>query len=380
MLEDAARLGGVESVTRTLVDGLRARGHDAAALSWFPEPAPFAGGRPVRWLTAKVRRARAHGAAAASMADELHRQLLDTPELVVLLDPGSMPVAKHLRGAPRWGIHMHWSPDLVLRPWLHLAGEGVPPVLRRVVSWRMRQVARRNRRILNRAPFVVTLTQSHTRALHELGPKVREVPNPADLAVSPLREPSATLRVVYLGRISYEKGPDLFVKAAAHLKDHPDLSWVMGGAGPMDGLLRDCANEIGAHIEFHGWVREARALLESADVFVLPSRTEAVPLVLAEALAAGCLVVAADAGTGVRDVLLEGRLGRIVPVDDVVALAAAIADAAADRRSGLRPDAAALRELVQRHDPLRVLGLWESTVAAVAGSPAPPRNDCLQAE
>lgn len=359
VLEDAERPGGVESVTRTLVGGLRDSAEDADVRSWFTEPGPPLSRSPLGWLVGKVRRGAAHSAAARRAGRELRRDLDSSPDLVVVLDPGSLSVAAHLRGAPRWGVHVHWSPDLLLRPWRHLSGEGIPLLLRPFVTLRMRLMGRRNRRILGTAPFLVTLTPSHTRAMTELRPDVVELANPVRLTVSPrprrLGEPA---HVAYLGRLSHEKGPDLFVRAATASCALPDVRWTLAGAGPAEDLLQQMAARAKAPVSFVGWVEDPRSFLETVDVFVLPSRTEAVPLVLAEALAAGCHVVAADAGTGVRDVLDGGRLGRVVPVDDVGGLRAAIADALAERRAGAGPEPAAVRALVRRHDPDRIMRAW----------------------
>jgi glycosyltransferase involved in cell wall biosynthesis len=78
-------------------------------------------------------------------------------------------------------------------------------------------------------------------------------------------------------------------------------------------------------------------LLVAADVFVLPSRREGMANVMLEAMAAGCLVVAADV-SGVREAVgaREGRpqAGWIVPPDDVAALAASLGQALDELASG----------------------------------------------
>ncbi len=72
-------------------------------------------------------------------------------------------------------------------------------------------------------------------------------------------------------------------------------------------------------------------LLAAADFVVLPSRVEGLPSVVLEAYAARRAVVATDAG-GVREALTDGCEGRLVPVGDGAALAAAVDRAR--RRSG----------------------------------------------
>lgn len=368
VLEDGDRPGGVETVARALVDGLGARGHDAAVVSWFAEAGTTFGSSPVAWLRGKLSRARARAVAARRVAEQLQRQLNDDPELVVLLDPGSLAVASNMGGLPRWGIHLHWSPDLLLRPWRHVSGDGVPRLLKPLVHLRLRQVASRNRKILASAPFVVTLTPSHTRALRDVRDRVVELPNPARLTpagVRPLR--SGAIVIGFLGRLSHEKGPDIFLAAAARLSNQPELEWVIGGAGPEEDELRRQAAEIPASVRFAGWISDPQEFLSSVDVFALTSRTEAVPLVLAEALVAGCRVVASEAGEGVADVLEDGRLGRVVPVGDVAALADALRAAATEAREGRRSDDDALARLIRRHDPSSVLTGWEVLMQSATG-------------
>jgi glycosyltransferase involved in cell wall biosynthesis len=80
-----------------------------------------------------------------------------------------------------------------------------------------------------------------------------------------------------------------------------------------------------------GFAINPTAYFESADLFVLPSNHEAYPLVLIEALAAGLPIVSTDRG-GQREILGDGRFGRLVPVGNSKALAAAIARTLAEPR------------------------------------------------
>lgn len=133
---------------------------------------------------------------------------------------------------------------------------------------------------------------------------------------------------------------------------------MVAGKGPLEDELRDQATALAVEVDWLGWVAEPGELLTTVDVLVLPSRTEAMGLVLVEALGAGCRVVAADAGSGVRELLQYGRLGAVVPAEDSHALSLALVAAIQDVRSGNRVDRAAVDDLVERHAVDRVATSW----------------------
>lgn len=374
LVEDAGRGGGVESVLRILDTGLQARGVDSAVVSWLPDnvqrPAKRA---PFGWLLRKVGDKMTRDHAARATASVLRAEIAADPGRVVLLEPGSFAVARHLVGSPRWGMHVHRAPDLILRPWRHLGGENLPRVLLPLLVVRMWWVGWQQRRTLCAAPFVVTLTPSHTRRVTSLQPRTHEIPNPVDCPTverdaGPGRKGLVTIG--YVGRLSWEKGPDVLVDALARLDGSAGPVWTrVAGAGPMERALRERVERLGvADIEFLGWVDDPHAEMAQTDVLVLPSRAEAFGMVLIEALAAGCHVVACDAGSGVRDVLREETLGTVVPADDPEELCRAIAGAIEDVRRNRRPDPARVKELIALHHPQRVLDAWQDFLSdAVRG-------------
>ncbi len=72
---------------------------------------------------------------------------------------------------------------------------------------------------------------------------------------------------------------------------------------------------------FLGWRGDLDRIYADLDVVALTSRNEGSPVALIEAMAAGRAVVSTEVG-GVPDVVTDGETGRLVPVDDAVALAA----------------------------------------------------------
>jgi glycosyltransferase involved in cell wall biosynthesis len=88
-------------------------------------------------------------------------------------------------------------------------------------------------------------------------------------------------------------------------------------------------------VRFLGMRRDVRRLLTAFDLFVLPSRSEGLPLALLEAMAAGCPVVATRVGE-VATVLREGALGALVPAEEPLSLAHAMTAAMHDANARQR--------------------------------------------
>jgi glycosyltransferase involved in cell wall biosynthesis len=103
---------------------------------------------------------------------------------------------------------------------------------------------------------------------------------------------------------------------------------------------------------FVGLRPDARALIGTADVLVLPSRGEGLPLVALEALAAGTPIVATDA-RGVRELVGQGG-GLLVPQDQPAALGAAIKRVLDDRSLAARLGEAG-RAIAREHSEQRMV-------------------------
>jgi glycosyltransferase involved in cell wall biosynthesis len=99
----------------------------------------------------------------------------------------------------------------------------------------------------------------------------------------------------------------------------------VAGDGPRAAELRVLAASLGIadRVTFLGHREDVDALLHEADAFVLPSRSEAFPNSVVEAMAAGLPVVAAGVG-GLLELIDSGRDGVLVAPDDPAALAAAL--------------------------------------------------------
>jgi glycosyltransferase involved in cell wall biosynthesis len=138
--------------------------------------------------------------------------------------------------------------------------------------------------------------------------------------------------VLTVGRLVAQKGHRTLVAAVPALAARfPDPAGVVIGDGGLHEPLARQAAELGVAHSVHlpGFRPDARTLLDAADVFVLPSRQEAMPLAALEAMDAGLPVVATRVD-GSTEVVVDGVTGRLVPRDDAAALAGALGDLLAD--------------------------------------------------
>lgn len=161
---------------------------------------------------------------------------------------------------------------------------------------------------------------------------------PNGVQVPPM-ECAAERSRVFIGvaaRLEHAKGLDVLVAALARLPG--GVTARIAGDGSQRLPLQEQAERLGVvdRVEFTGWLEDPIARLNS-EVFVLSSRSEAMPLTVLEAMRAGMAVVATDVGS-VRDVVEHQRTGLVVPPDDVDALVAALRRLLDD--DGLRADIA----------------------------------------
>jgi glycosyltransferase involved in cell wall biosynthesis len=138
--------------------------------------------------------------------------------------------------------------------------------------------------------------------------------------------------VLCVARLVPEKGVDLLLSAMGALSQAaqagdalPPLRLLVAGDGPQGEALRAQATQLGLaeRVRFLGHRGDVPALLDLADAVAIPSRAEGLSLFLLEALDAGRPVVAARAG-GMIELVKDGEDGLLVPVEDPLALAAAL--------------------------------------------------------
>jgi glycosyltransferase involved in cell wall biosynthesis len=209
----------------------------------------------------------------------------------------------------------------------------VPPVSKRQ-SWAKRLTSGAidrhvgvGERVSRDVEAMVGLPAGSVQTIHN---GVPDEPQPA------LPRPAPGTLIGAVGRIEHQKGFDILVRALTAIED---ATLVLVGDGGERSRLQELARSAGVleRIVWLGWCEDPRAYLSTFDVFVLPSRFEGFPLALLEAMLAQSAVVAGDVGS-VREAVLDGETGLLVPPEDADALATAIrrllSDDALRRRLG----------------------------------------------
>jgi glycosyltransferase involved in cell wall biosynthesis len=160
--------------------------------------------------------------------------------------------------------------------------------------------------------------------------------------------------VLGIGRLIPRKGFDTLLRATAIAKDRASAPFTVDiiGEGPEREALGALAEELGVAslVRFVGAV-PYDTLPEhyaSADVYVLASHAEGMPLVVLEAMATGLPIVATDV-QGVAELVADGENGRRFPVEDAAALAERLAELIADAEKRAEYGAASRRR-VEKYD------------------------------
>jgi glycosyltransferase involved in cell wall biosynthesis len=192
-------------------------------------------------------------------------------------------------------------------------------------------------------------------------PQISVIPNGIDVDLYRAARPGRPARrVITVANLRREKNHETLIAAAGLLKAAcPDLRYQVVGDGPRRHELEAFAHARGVAdiVEFLGHREDVPALLAAADLFVLPSRSEAFPNGVIEAMASGLPVIATDVG-GLRDLIEPGRTGVLVPPADPEALAAAVQSFVAAPAQAAALGAAARDTIQARYSFDRMVGAF----------------------
>lgn len=209
--------------------------------------------------------------------------------------------------------------------------------------WQWRHFFAFCRHFYSRADALVTVSDGVGRDLVRIvgvaANRVETLPNPvvspapAARAAEPVDDAwlaaGAPPLIVAVGRLSPEKNFSLLLQALARLRVlRPGVRLAVLGEGDERTRLEVLRDELDLNdcVSLPGWVDNPGAWMARAALVALSSDWEGLPTVLIEALACGCPVVATDCSHGPRDILDNGRYGRLVPMQDADAMAVAMAN------------------------------------------------------
>lgn len=133
------------------------------------------------------------------------------------------------------------------------------------------------------------------------------------------------LAVFFIGRLSVEKNPDVFLEASKLvIEKHKDVRFFVIGDGPMRGNIEGIISRIGGKtVQYLGYQSDIARYLSAADIFVLPSSIEGFPLSIPEAMAMEVVVVASKVGA-IPDIIENDKDGYIVKPGNPSGIASAI--------------------------------------------------------
>jgi glycosyltransferase involved in cell wall biosynthesis len=175
--------------------------------------------------------------------------------------------------------------------------------------------------------------------------QIAVLPNPVDLEgiraawSAPSVRSGAGPHLLAVGRLSWEKGFDLLLRAFAVVREHhPDADLIIAGSGREEGSLVLLCRSLGLEtaVCFAGQVDRPYAFFPGATLFVFSSRYEGMPNALLEAAAAGLPLVATPASGGVVDLLRDRPGAWLAPEISAEALATTILSALDAIRPGER--------------------------------------------
>ncbi len=176
------------------------------------------------------------------------------------------------------------------------------------------------------------IPREHVRTIYN--PVVR--PELRDKMQAPLDDawfgPDQPPVVVGVGRLTAQKDFPSLMRAVARVRQSRPVRLLILGEGEQRSELEALARQLGIEqdVRLPGFAANPYAYMARAAVYVLSSRWEGLPGVLIEALYCGVPVIATDCPSGPREILADGKYGKLIPVGDLEALTRAIETALAD--------------------------------------------------
>jgi phosphatidylinositol alpha-mannosyltransferase len=307
------RGGGVQECVLALREGLVARGHEAFIIT--PQPHDFKGSPPEGIILVGG----ARPIRAAKTSSEVSASV-NVPALTAMLERERFDI-----------LHFHepWSPMLSMQilqksDAINIATFHAAMSERRTSRTVEKVITPYTKSLLKYIDVMTAVSPTATNYISTLtNRRVNIIPNGIDLkkyTPGDIEKKNKYKTIFYVGRLEKRKGVKYLLQAYGILKQvHPEFRLVLAGDGPerekLEELVRDWNLE---HVEFLGFVDEPTKLhyMKEADVFCSPALYgESFGIVLLEAMASGCPVVAGN-NSGYEAVLSgTGQISVVNPLD-----------------------------------------------------------------
>lgn len=156
---------------------------------------------------------------------------------------------------------------------------------------------------------------------------IQVIPNGIDLDYfKPSPRDGKIPQLLFTGRVVYQKGLDLLIRALGAMKEY-DWELSIIGDGSFKNQLHHLVDEkqLTRRVRFHGWCKQEQLLpiLAQAHIFVNPSRHEGMPNAVLEAMASGLPIIATKIA-GNEDLVIDGKNGFLVANENVEELRKAL--------------------------------------------------------
>lgn len=382
--DDFRHTGGIQSAIRNTMELLHQEGHDVRMF----DPGDGGGAQLSRWLSLRQKR-RLHQDLARQPVDIVHAHSLS-----MRLSPLPLRAAVELGIPVVMTVHdfnyvcpRKWMIDSSGRPCARGLGaaclvldcHSAKPGRRYLPYHGLRWLKIQLHRALLRRLVDVFVAPSDvlaawlSRSLGVAPERIVHIPNFVAVPTEPLPRPGAERDVLFVGRLSPEKGVDCLLHAFSVLRSRfPEARLVVAGDGPARAALEQLAGRLGVAqaTTFAGMLSQEllRARHAAARCSVFPSLwLENCPMGVLEAMAAGVAVVASRVG-GIPEIIRHEQTGLLFERGDSVQLAAQLTRILGDSELQARLGSAARAEAVRRFSPQahrpQLVGLYERCLTA----------------
>ena len=303
------------------------------------------------------------------------------PEMAAYVALNAIPVISAARSWRPDVMHVHFAVPTGPVAWLAHQATGVPYVLTAHLgdvpggapeqTDHLFRIVRPFTVPIWRDAAAVTAVSSHVAELaqksYSISPEVIFNGAESRAAAPTSPDPSGVLRLLFVGRMSIQKNP-VFLSEVFRRMRTGNWRATFIGDGPLRGELEAALREAGVadRCHFVGWV-DAHAVqkhLGDSDVLLLPSLSEGLPVAAIEAVSRGLAIAGSDI-PGLRDVVIDGENGWLLP-SDATAWASALDAAAANPQDLARRKAESLR-IAGRFDLTKITEQYERVLQRAAG-------------